>query len=589
MREARRGMNLGTATGSLLRRNLVASVAAAMAASGVAVAIVFSASGSLWMALATTGLLAAVGGGFVDIRARRAARFLDQLELASANLAEGRELERIDESELGSLAGMGASFNRIFDGLGGVATRVLSRVQGVRGLPERIEAVMIGIEASSDAQEEAVEETASLLANINTSIGGINQRVENLSNAADESSSSILEMGSSVDEVARNAASLHESVEACTSSVHEMSASIRQVADSAESVQRMAEESASSMVEMDRAVQEVGAHVREASSLTEKVTEGAEQGAHAVTATIEDIGRIRTLTHDAKQGLEQLVSRISEIGEILKVIGDINDETNLLSLNAAIIAAQAGEQGKAFLVVANHVKVLAQRTASSTKDIAQLIHAVEAESDSAVSAMDAGMDAIEQGVNRSRVAGESLASIRRSAHESSTRVSEIERATEEQTRTSTLVARAVQDTSVQVQQISAAMAEQSSASDEMMRNSEAALDMCRHVHRSTEEQRETGRYITGSISSITEMIRAIQEGTASHARASQSVSDAVMRLLDNARKSGEHIPEVQAMMSGLSESAEAIVAELGPFEQLGGAASGSADRDSRHPDDDADY
>jgi methyl-accepting chemotaxis protein len=176
------------------------------------------------------------------------------------------------------------------------------------------------------------------------------------------------------------------------------------------------------------------------------------------------------------------------------------------------------------------------------------------------------MEAIEQGVNRSRVAGESLASIRSSALESSTRVAEIERATEEQTRTSTLVARAVQDTSTQVQQISAAMAEQSMASDEMLRNSEAALELCRHVHRSTEEQRETGRYITGSISSITEMIRAIQEGTASHARASQSVSDAVMRLLDNARKSGEHIPEVTAMMSGLSESAEAILAELGPFE-----------------------
>ena len=66
-------------------------------------------------------------------------------------------------------------------------------------------------------------------------------------------------------------------------------------------------------------------------------------------------------TGDAREVLEKLVERIGEIGQILNVIGEINDETNLLSLNAAIIAAQAGEQGKAFAVVANHVKTLAKR------------------------------------------------------------------------------------------------------------------------------------------------------------------------------------------------------------------------------------
>ena len=210
--------------------------------------------------------------------------------------------------------------------------------------------------------------------------------------------------------------------------------------------------------------------------------------------------------------------------------------------------------------------MLAQRTAASTKGIEQLLRSVEDESETAVKSMSAGIEAIEQGVSRSRLAGRSLQVIRESATESQQRVAEIARATEEQTRTSTLVARAVQDTSTQVQQISAAMAQQSSASDEMLRNAEAALELCRHVHRSTDEQRETGRYITGSISSITEMIREIQEGTASHERASQSVSDAVMRLLDNARKSAEHLPEVQDMMAGLQSSAEAIIAELGPFE-----------------------
>ena len=201
-----------------------------------------------------------------------------------------------------------------------------------------------------NATEEAVEETASLLANINTSIRSINGEVESLSRSTEEASSSILEMQSSIDEVARSAASLNESVDASTSSIHEISASIRQVAESADSVQSMAEESARRS-RMDRAIQEVGVHVRGASGLTEQVSEGAAAGQQAVAATIDGIEEIRAQTSRAKAVLERLAERIGEIGEIVNVIGAINDETNLLSLNAAIIAAQAGEQGKAFAVV----------------------------------------------------------------------------------------------------------------------------------------------------------------------------------------------------------------------------------------------
>jgi len=557
----------------------------ALAAAGAALGAQ-AASGSGLLTAVAVGAVAALLAGWMWARVGRCMSAIDAVGRVARRLGSGGHIQRIEPESLGDLAAVGESFNRIFATLGGSSQRVLEIVARLQGLPEGLTDTMAEIHASSEAQEEAVEETASLMMNINSSIRGINERVENLSRAAEESSSAILEMGSSVDEVARNAASLHDSVENSTSSVHEMSASIRQVAGSAEQVQRMAEETAASMLEMDRTVREVGGHAQQASGLTEQVSEGAEQGSQAVAATIEDIERIHLRTSDAKQGLEQLVSRISEIAEILNVIGDINDEANLLSLNAAIIAAQAGEQGKAFLVVANHVKTLAQRTAASTKDIERLIGTVRSESDSAVHAMAAGIQVIEQGVERSRVAGDALASIRESARGSSVRVAEIARATEEQTRGSNLVARAAQETSSQIQQISQAMSEQSRASDQMLKSSELALDVCRHVHRSIEEQRETGRYITESVSSITEMIRLIQENTAVHATASDSVSDAVTRLLENARKSGQQIPEVNEMLQLLRTHSEQIVAELGRFELTGGPDAhaaeepGALDRDA---------
>jgi len=552
-------LSLESAAGTALGGALTGSVALG----------IFSLSGS-WL-LSVAGLLAAAAtlGAWSHRRARRSLALVDAIQSAVAGLSGGATIARLDDTHLGSFGTVARSFNQIFDVLSDVAKRVLERVQGVQYLPEQVTAIMTRIEASADAQEEAVEETASLLANINSSIRDINERVEQLQRSADESASSILEMGSSVDEVTRNVATLHESVELSTSSVHEMSASIRQVAESAEQVQHIAESTASSMTQMDRVVQEVTGHAQEAASLTQKVSEGAEIGARAVEDTICDIERIHERTTEARLGLEKLVGRISEIGGILGAIGEINDETNLLSLNAAIIAAQAGEQGKAFLVVANHVKTLAKRTAASTKDIEKLILDVQAESVSAVGAMKAGIEAIDTGVQRSRAAGEALAAIRSSAHEASSRVEGIAHATDEQARGSKLVAQAAQDTSSQVQQISAAMTEQNKVSEQMLKNAERALELCRHVHRSTEEQRETRRYITDSISSITEMIRQIRECTANHGKASESVSAAVTRLLENAHKAGQHVPEVNGILAQLRDTAREIVTELARFESTG--------------------
>ena len=402
--------------------------------------------------------------------------------------------------ELGYLSG----YSETLGALCNSQERISRRVTGVAGrlveVPERVEEAMQEIESGRESTEEAVEETASLLVNINTSIRGINSEVESLSRATDEVSSSILEMGGSIDEVARNAGSLHDVVDASTTSIHEISASIRQVAESADAVQSMAEESAAAMVQMDRAIQEVGQHVTEASELTEEVSKGAQAGSQVVGTTIDGITEIRRQTLEAKEVLERLAGRIGEIGEIVNVIGGINDEANLLSLNAAIIAAQAGEHGKAFAVVANHVKTLAQRTTSSTREIEELIRAVQQESSNAVTAMAGGIQAVEKGVERSLQAGEELEKIRSSSGEASSRVAEIARATGEQTRNSKHVAEAAQRTSSMVQQISVAMAEQSHASETMLKNAESALEMCRQVHSATEEQKESGRFITTSIS-----------------------------------------------------------------------------------------
>jgi methyl-accepting chemotaxis protein len=482
-------------------------------------------------------VLAAAGASAVRARTARSLRQSGLIVSLLGRYAEG-ELHALEPEH-------GATLGTLAEPL----RQVIARSQAVRGAARRLKGSLSGlpeaigradeeVHESRNAIEETVEETASLLAQINGSIRGITSEVESLASSSEEASSSILEMGSAIDEVARNAGALHDAAGASASAVHQLSGSIRQVAESADAVQRMAEESAAAMVEMDRAIQEVTQHVGGASELTEQVNAGADEGSRAVAETIEGIAEIRRQTLAARHVLERLAERIAEIGEIVDVIGSINEETNLLSLNAAIIAAQAGEQGKAFAVVANHVKTLAQRTAGSTREIEGLIRAVQQESGNAVSAMAAGIAAVEAGVERSRRAGGALDAIRERARQASARVGEIARASQEQSRNSKHVAEAAQRTSQMVQQISEAMSGQSAASENLLLNSESSLDLCGQVQRSIEEQRETTRYITASISAITEMIKSIRRNTESHGAVSEAVQEAVNRILDVARKSG---------------------------------------------------
>jgi methyl-accepting chemotaxis protein len=551
----------------IFRWRVALAAVATIGSAGAGAAAIAHTTGNAMLAVGFAVVAAILGASLLVLLLQRALAPLDATLRSLARLAEGDIAARVATNRMGSCAPVGILANRIAESFGGVVSRLGDTSERMSQLPERFQHGIAQIEQASDTQEAAVEETASLMADINSSIRGINREVESLSTVTEEASSSILEMGSSIDEVARSVGELHGSVDSSTASIHQISASMRQISESADAVEAMAEESAAAITQMDRAIQQVGEHVREAAVLTDRVSQEAEDGSSAVSATIDGIETIRSLTRDARDVLERLAERIAEIGEILTVIGGINEETNLLSLNAAIIAAQAGEQGKAFAVVANHVKTLAQRTKGATQEIGRLINAVQDESRNAVQAMGSGIQAVETGVERSRRAGSALTAIRSSAHEASARVAEIARAATEQTRNSAHVAEAAQRTSAMVQQMSGALGEQRRAGENLLRNAEAALELCRQVHRSTEEQRQSGRFVRDNIASITEMIRAFQENTAAHSRASDQVSTTASHILDVNRKTTACLPALHTLVDELRREAGELATTLSYVKQ----------------------
>jgi len=154
-----------------------------------------------------------------------------------------------------------------------------------------------------------------------------------------------------------------------------------------------------------------------------------------VANSISVMHRIADRVQSSAKTVEALGRRSDEIGAIVGTIEDIADQTNLLALNAAIEAARAGEQGRGFAVVADEVRALAERTTKATREIGQMIKAIQQETKTAVTAMEEGVAEVESGTVEATRSGEALRNIQDEINALHMQVQQIATAAEEQTAT----------------------------------------------------------------------------------------------------------------------------------------------------------
>jgi len=166
-----------------------------------------------------------------------------------------------------------------------------------------------------------------------------------------------------------------------------------------------------------------------------------------------------------------------QIGEIISVIDDIADQTNLLALNAAIEAARAGEQGRGFAVVADEVRKLAERTTEATKQIASMIKGIQGETEQAVVAMNQGTHEVQSGIEYADRAGESLNSILSSTQELLDMINQIAAASEEQSATSEQISKNVMSISKVTAESTQRVEDVARTSDELARLTEHLRDL----------------------------------------------------------------------------------------------------------------
>jgi twitching motility protein PilJ len=192
------------------------------------------------------------------------------------------------------------------------------------------------------------------------------------------------------------------------------------------------QEAGASALSMAQSMNEVSRSAIQSAQVARQSLGAAEKGAGAVEDSIKGMNEIRDQIQDTSKRIKRLGESSQEIGEIVELISDITEQTNVLALNAAIQAASAGEAGRGFTVVAEEVQRLAERSGEATKQIAAIVKTIQTDTQDAVLAMERSTRNVVEGAKLSDAAGQALAEISTVSNDLAQLIEQISAQTEKQ-------------------------------------------------------------------------------------------------------------------------------------------------------------
>jgi methyl-accepting chemotaxis protein len=538
-------------------RVLVAASPVGALAGDLSSALVVVAVGLTGVAAVSLAAVLLVAG---DVR-RTTARLRAEAERVGAgDLSPGAPIESDDE--LGAVA---HSFAAMAEALGGMLQRSLDTAARVDAAASGLASIGLAVREATSAQVKGIEQVSAAVSVVSRQATDITGSTQGLIGSVEEASSSVLELGAASEELSQTTVALGAQVEAVGSSIEQMVRSVAETGEASDALGSAVVETSSFVAEMVRSMRSVDSHALETARLSTRVIELADGGRDRVRETIAGMEVIRDASDSANRVIGGLAERMHEIGAIVDVIDDVADETNLLALNAAIIAAQAGEQGRAFSVVADEIKDLADRVLASTKEIGGLIRSVQGEAASAAEAIRAGTDSVQGGVDLSAQAGVALEEITSAARHSGERIQEIVQAVREQTRAATHVERLIEGVGTRVEQIRAAGREQGRGNEVVMRGSLVMRDVAHQTQRTTEEQARGALRIRDSIESVREAVDRIHDSLQQQSASCDSAGGSLGRVFERTRTNHEATDRLAQAAASLQALAETLREDLRKF------------------------
>jgi methyl-accepting chemotaxis protein len=538
--------------------------------------------GTLYLALDASELAARLVGyglivafvmlGALAVSTWVAVRLRQQIATPLADLADASRaisdgdlsgaITRGGDDEIGLLA---RSFHEMKKSLRRVVGQVRQSIGAVSEVSLSLEERGTRLFREVQRQNAAIAEAADSIEQVGSSISELNDSAEQLAETSRETSSSIVEMDAAIGEIANHMDHLTGAIDTTSAAVAQVTQGTDRVVASVDTLQGATGSAVGRIAELSSAVRAVKDNAAETLSLSEDSAGEARQGRKAVTETIDAMGEIQVSFVQLSQRVERLAEKSQSIDEIVQVIKDVAEQTSLLALNASIIAAQAGEHGRAFSVVADQVSNLADRSHRSAKEIAELIGTVQEDTTAAVGAVEEGSAKVERGVQRSHVAGQVLIKIFESTQASTDRVREIVDATIGQADDLIRVDRAILEVREIVEEINRSAHDQHRATGEIADAVTNIRNLGIAVRQSTDEQRRGSRLITNSATNIAERVHEMAQALSAQSRGSETIQNALSVFNGVAEETTQGVESINQSVATLSERAKKLESEIGSF------------------------
>jgi methyl-accepting chemotaxis protein len=324
----------------------------------------------------------------------------------------------------------------------------------VKGINETLDAIILPISEGSKVLQ--VMATGNLTARVTGDFKGDHQIIKNCINELGESLSKVI-------------SEVSESIQATASASSEISSSSEEMAAGAQEQSGQTAEVASSIEQMTKTIMETSKQVTRAAEAAKNAGAIASEGGSVVDETILGMNQVADVVKKSAVMVQELGKSSDQIGEIIQVIDDIADQTNLLALNAAIEAARAGEQGRGFAVVADEVRKLAERTTKATKEIASMIKQIQRDTSEAVMSMTSGTIEVEKGRELAGRAGDALKEIIKGSADVVDMVSQVAAASEEQSATAEQISKNIEGINHVAQESASGVQQIAKASEDLNR------------------------------------------------------------------------------------------------------------------------
>ncbi len=422
--------------------------------------------------------------------------------VASINAAMGRitegdlaaEVPDIGDNEIGSIA-TGARF--LAEKLSTTLIRFNSLSSDVVAVLDQLTNALSVVRDTTRKQASAIDRVISVIRTANERQREAAESTDKLSRVSDDNTSSLLEIKAAAEEIAVSTERLFRSAESSYAMISTLSQSTKSIADSSGEVFRAVEDTSASVEEINASLVSVRENARKSSELSTHVRRLlTERGTLAVADAIEAMEKIAEEVIHFEQIIARLDERSKDIEKVLSVIKDVTEKTNLLSLNASILASQAGEHGKGFSVVAEEIRALSDGATSSAKDIAAIVGMIRSQVREAVEVIHTGVKTVEVGKELIFKSGEAMGETLETAQQSARMTAVVEKAAEEQT--------------------------------EGLRQIRLAMDNVRHmieqVAKSTEEERKGSGLMLESAGEVKEVAELVRKGTGEHAAGTKIIS-----------------------------------------------------------------